>query len=341
MSNFDSTKVAFTIPFLILFVPGLSVAQKTPTAQASPDKHASSAKPLSSSSAVEEEDWNSLSIESSHFEPSTPLVGQIDEGDDFTRELTQVQWRSDDPIYLYVIRPKHVQKPPAILYLYNYDSDIDRFRDDALCSFLVKNGFAAIGFVSALSGHRYHDRGVTEWFVSELQESLVSSAHDVQMVLNYLATRRDVDMDRIGIFGEGSGASIAILASAVDARLRAIDLFAPWGDWPDWLAKSPVVPEDERAGFLKPEFLKRVASFDPVDWLPRVKASAVRLQYADDQWGTPKVVQNRIKAAAPNRAKVISYPDMKSEHAAAVSLFDWIKEQLSPIADHASPVGEH
>jgi hypothetical protein len=153
------------------------------------------------------------------------------------------------------------------------------------------------------------------------------------MILNYLATRGDMDMGRIGMFGEGSGASVAILASAADSRLRAIDLFAPWGDWPDWLAKSPVVPDEERAGYLKPEFLRRVASLDPVDWLPRVKATAIRLQYADDQWGTPKVAQDRIKAAAPHRSKIISYAGMKAEHQASAQLFDWIKEQLSPVAD--------
>ena len=62
----------------------------------------------------------------------------------------------------------------------------------------------------ALTGQRYHDRPMKEWFVSELRESLATSAHDVQMVLNYLASRGDVDMNRVGMFGDGSGASIAI-----------------------------------------------------------------------------------------------------------------------------------
>jgi hypothetical protein len=39
------------------------------------------------------------------------------------------------------------------------------------------------GFVSALTGHRYHDRPMKEWFLSELQECL-AVAHDVQLVLN-------------------------------------------------------------------------------------------------------------------------------------------------------------
>src|SRR5262249_55822695 len=111
--------------------------------------------------------------------------------------------------------------------------------------------------------------------------------------------------------------------------IRAIDLFAPWGDWPDWLAQSRVVPDDERASYLKQEFLQRVAGFDPVDWLPRVKASAVRLHYIDNQWGTPKAASDRMKSAAPVRARLVSYVDAKAAQEASVSLFDWLRQQLS------------
>jgi len=318
-------KAGFRILVLILVQAGLGGAQQPPQS--------------SSSSAAASEDRNSLSIETSHFQASTPIVGELDEQNDFTRELVRVEWRRNDPIYLYIIRPKGRRKPPAILYLYSFPSDIDRFRNDDLCRFLIKNEFAAIGFVSALTGHRYHDRAMRGWFVSELQESLVTSAHDVQMILNYLATRGDVDMDRIGMFGEGSGGTIAILASAVDSRVRAIDLFAPWGDWPNWLAASPVIPDDERAAYLKPEFLRRVASFDPVSWLPRVKASAIRLQYVNDQWGTPRVAQDHIKSAAPKRVKIVTYNDRMAVNRLSAALFDWIKEQLSPVSGHVSPAG--
>jgi hypothetical protein len=53
--------------------------------------------------------------------------------------------------------------------------------------------------VSALNGHRYTYRPMKQWFVSELQEALGSSVHDVQMILNYLSTRDDLDMSRVGM----------------------------------------------------------------------------------------------------------------------------------------------
>jgi hypothetical protein len=305
---------------------------------ASPAQDVFSIPPRPPDSASALEDWSSLSVEPSRLKPSPPSAIQLDQEPYFLRELVQVEWRPNDPIYLYVIRPKGPNKKyPTILYLYDISSDIDRFRDDEFCKLLVKNDFAAVGFVAALTGHRYHDRGVREWFVSELPYSLVSSVHDVQMILNYLKTRGDIDIDRIGMFGEGAGGTIAILASAVDARLKAIDLFAPWGDWLHWLAASRVVPNDERPDYTNPEFVQRVLPFDPIDWLPRVKARSIRLQYMVDQWGTPTIAQERIKSAAPSRAQIITYPDRKTVSQATASLFDWLKDHVAPPAPDVRP----
>src|SRR5579872_3972884 len=171
-------------------------------------------------SSATSEDLSSLSLTSSKLHPSPPLLGEKDNYPDFTRELLQVQWRSGDPLDLYVILPKGVKNPPVILYLYSYPSDTDTFRDQGFCKLVTRNGFAAIGFVSALTGHRYHDRPMREWFISELHESLVSSVHDVQMILNYAATRGDLDMNHVGMFGEGSGATIALLTATVEPRIK-------------------------------------------------------------------------------------------------------------------------
>jgi cephalosporin-C deacetylase-like acetyl esterase len=256
------------------------------------------------------------------------MIGQRDEYPTFTRELIQLTWREGDPIYVFLVLPKNHPKPPVILYLYGYPSDTDRFMNEDYCALLAKDGVAAAGFLSALTGHRYHDRPMKEWFVSELQEALGTSVHDVQMVLNYLATRNDVDVSRAGMFGDGSGAAIGILAAAVEPRIKALDVTDPWGDWPDWLAKSTIVPEEERPAYLKPEFLKRVAPLDPVEWFGKVKVP-VRLQYLYQPGETPLAARERIKAAAPLQAKILPQKDALAQFQAdKLKYFDWIKDQL-------------
>ena len=276
------------------------------------------------------EDWTSLSLKGSELTPEAPLVGEKADLHEFTRELIQVKWRMADAIDLYVIRPKSVPKPPVILYLYSYPSETDRFRNNDYCARITQNGFAAVGFVSALTGQRFAMRPMKEWFVSELQESLASSVHDVQMILNYLSKRDDLDMSRVGMFGTGSGATIAILAAAVDPRIQTIDLLEPWGDWPNWLAKSSIIPENERANYLKPAFLKKIAPLDPVQWLPQLKTEHIRLQNISDDTVTPKIVQEKIEVAAPPQAKIQHFETGQRFYNTAASgrIFEWIKQQM-------------
>src|SRR5260370_9689165 len=145
------------------------------------------------------EDWTSPALSSSsNLRPAPPITGYINDYPGYTVELLQVQWRFGDPLDLYVMKLKGVKKPPVILYLYGYPSDTDRFKDEAFQDKVTKDGFAAVGIVSALTGHRYHDRPMREWFISELQECLPTSAHDVQMVLDYLAHRGDLALTPVG-----------------------------------------------------------------------------------------------------------------------------------------------
>ena len=283
-----------------------------------------------------QEDWSSLAVGVSQLTPEPALEAQTDEGPGFTRTLVQLKWRPGDPLDVYVIMPKGVKNPPAVLYLYGYHDDTPRFRDDRWCTRVTSGGFAAVGFVSALSGHRFHDRPMRQWFVSELQESLGSTVHDVKFILDYLAQRGDIDMNRIGMFGQSSGGTIVLLSAAAYPRIKAVDALDPWGDWPGWLAESNIATEDpEHAAFTSPDFLRKVAPLDPVKWLPVLKTPRIRIQQVMENTATPEACKNAIKRAAPKRAHVERY-EHASQFADAAGngkLFEWIKTQLKTLPD--------
>ncbi len=279
-----------------------------------------------------QEDWGVLRVDPASLMPlSATVIGQGDY-DGFSRELLRVQWRIADPIDLYVVKPIGVKNPPVVLYLYNYTSDTDLFRNDGWCKRATQGGFAAVGFVSALAGQRYANRPMKEWFVSELQESLGTTVHDVQMVLNYLDKRGDLDMTRVGMFGQGSGGAIAALAAQADPRISVLDLLNPWGDWPDWLKSSPVVPDNERAAYLTPEFLKRVADLDPLLYLPTLKLKGLRVEQVMNEPMTPLAVKQKIAAAVPHPEQLVQYKDEAAERDAwrVSGLSGWIHDQLRP-----------
>jgi cephalosporin-C deacetylase-like acetyl esterase len=305
-----------TIPALVLSLGVCSAAQQ-------PGSPGTVARQAAGSNS-----YMPFSVADSGLKIDEALLGEHDDYPTFTRDLIELMWRPGDPIDLILILPKGQTKPPVILYLYGYPSDTGRFMNDDFCKLLAQGGFAAAGFVSALTGQRYHNRPMKEWFVSELPEAIGNSVQDVQMMLNFLAAKGDVDMSRVGMFGDGSGAAIAILAAAADPRIKALDLVDPWGDWPDWLAKSSLVPEDERPDYVKPEFLKSAAPFDPYRWFGQVKIP-VRLQYLSDPAVNPQAARDRIASAAPKQTKIIPYRDALEQYKAAkLKFFDWIKDQL-------------
>jgi hypothetical protein len=276
------------------------------------------------------ENWIVLDDIKTGLQPRPPIEVQKDEQTQFVREFIRLQWRMSDPIDLWVMRPKTPSKIPVILYLYSYADDTDRFRDKGWCTRATQDGFAAVGFVSALTGQRYHNRPMKQWFVSELPEALGSSVHDVQLILNYLAERGDMDMDHVGMFGMGSGAAIAVLAAQADPRIKALDLLDPWGDWGDWLRESPVVPDDERAKYTTKEFLQPIAALDPVAYLPHLKTPSLRLQQTSNEPLTPRDAKQRISASLPNPKALVEYSNAE-EHLKAYQvsgLSGWLKQQL-------------
>jgi len=320
----------FKLGLLFLILPSSASVGQVSWREAPGPVGVGTSAPASPASYTFSEDWSSVSLAGSKLIPAPNQFGERDDYPEYSRELWRVQWRPDDPIDLYVILPKGVKNPPVILFLYSYPSEEDRFRDNDFCQLVVKNGFAAIGFVSALTGQRYHSRPMREWFVSNMQESLATSVHDVQMILNYLASRGDLDMNRVGMFGDGSGGTIAILAAAADRRIRALDLLEPWGDWPDWIAQSPVVPEQERADYNTPQFLRALGPLEPTKWLPQLGGRAVRLQIISNETTTPNSAKERLEGAMPRTGEIVRYENNKPlvESAASGKFFDWLKEQV-------------
>jgi hypothetical protein len=284
--------------------------------------------------SAQSEDWAALPLSASGLNTTSYVAVVLGKYEDagYTRELVRVQWRTGDPIDLYVVKPNGVAKPPAILYLYDYRFDTDRFSDDGWCQRATANGLAAVGFTPAFSPQRFRNRPMKEWFVSQLQEALGASVHDVQMVVNYLGSRGDIDMGRLGMFAQGSGGAIAILASAVDPRIAALDLLNPWGDWPDWLKDSPQVPENERAEYIKPEFLRKVAGLDPVNYIPRLHLNAVRIVQVMDDPVTPRSAKDKIAAAARLPVQLVRFDDVRahSDSLRAGGVAGWLHSQLQP-----------
>jgi cephalosporin-C deacetylase-like acetyl esterase len=277
------------------------------------------------------ERYDVLAVNKDQFLMTTVEMGQIATYPAYTEELLRVKWRRNDPIDVFIVKPSGIEKPPVVIFLYGYGTDPEKFLNQQFCATLAAKGFAAVGFQTALTGPRYHDRPLKKWFVSELPESLGASVHDVQLMIDYLETRGDLNTRRIGIFGQGSGGAISILAASVDHRIKAIDVMNPWGDWPDWLAQSSVVPDEERADYTSVAFLKTLKSLDPLQLMSRLTGRSFRLQETLFDPATPDEVRHKMQEALPANGKLATYADPAS-YAVNVSrngrMLDWMQDQL-------------
>lgn len=279
------------------------------------------------------EDFSTLTLDKSELKTFPPIPLSHATHDKFTFERVRVQWRELDPFELYILKPVGVEKPPVIVYLYGYPAGIDAFNNESWAERATSGGYAAVGFVGALTKDRFQSRPMKQTFLSELPESLGTTVHDVQMVLNYLQTRGDLDMSNVGLLGNGSGATVAILAAAADSRIKAVDALEPWGDWPNWVAKTINLAKGEREPMLTPEFLAKLAPLDPVKWLPKLTTQKVFLQFVDTEDALNQKAKADMEAAAPKNVDVYHYPS-KVQHMAAVvggRRFEWLKGQLQPL----------
>ena len=83
--------------------------------------------------------------------------------------------------------------------------------------------------------------------------------------------------------------------------------------------------------YVKPEFLKRVADYDPIQLLPRLKTTHIRLnQLDDDVASTPEEAKKRMEAVLPATAehRFETSAGFFSEVASGGRVFDWLKLQL-------------
>lgn len=129
------------------------------------------------------------------------------------------------PARLYL--PRHV-KPPYQAVLYSpsggteFYKSIERFPESEF-SFLVRSGRAVLFpvYQNTFERRLHGPRGP-----NAVRESVVQANKDARRALDYLASRPDIDVQRVGFYGVSAGASAGLRIAALDQRLRAVILVA-------------------------------------------------------------------------------------------------------------------
>ena len=97
----------------------------------------------------------------------------------------------------------------------------------------VARRLAEAGYASVSMDYRWWGRSGGEPRGSILPEA---QAEDVQSAVTWLSQQAEVDPERIGLWGAGLGAGVALQVAALDARVRLAIAVCPVGDGARWLS---------------------------------------------------------------------------------------------------------
>jgi dipeptidyl aminopeptidase/acylaminoacyl peptidase len=126
------------------------------------------------------------------------------------------------------------ERRPAFLVLHGFGSNKDGGGSLATARLFVDLGYAALRFDMRGCGQSEGTRG---------RVICLEQVEDTKNALAFLATRPDVDPDRIGVIGASFGAAVAVYTAGVDGRVAACISVGGWGDGEKKFRKQHASPE--------------------------------------------------------------------------------------------------
>lgn len=181
------------------------------------------------------------------YDATIPLDAKIVQGASFmgekSREKIVFTGVNDKRVPGYLELPKSGNGPyPCILLLHGLTSSKDEWWDmdspahnDELTKSLLESGFAVVALDAEYHGERIKDNDyespnqmlVNGWF-NRFRNMTINTVLDYRRLIDYLATRSEIDSTQIGVIGYSMGGSMAFLLTSVDERVQtAVACVAP------------------------------------------------------------------------------------------------------------------
>jgi eukaryotic-like serine/threonine-protein kinase len=171
--------------------------------------------------------------------PTNVEVNRVDESPLWTADEIKLTFASQEPTTLYIVKPKaHDGLLQPIVYsgvgdcCYTKRPNRDALEQLQIAGFVVNSGRALVMPIWAGAYERYvPESRVTEEALDRERRVSLLWQHDLSTTIDYLETRQDVDVQRIGYLGISRGASFAgAINIALEPRIHAA-VFAAGGIW--------------------------------------------------------------------------------------------------------------
>ncbi|MFM8470241.1 MAG: dienelactone hydrolase family protein [Limisphaerales bacterium] len=166
-----------------------------------------------------------LLFRTDHAEPLAPEEKAMDGGEKFTKLLVHFNGIAGDRVPGHLYRPKNFSgRRPAVLVQHGIGDKKKALYIIATCERLAALGVIALAIDAPNRGDRQDKNapGISFLDPASVQKWFQQHCGDYSRAFDYLATRADVDAERLGYVGFSWGAITGITYAANDSRVRVM-----------------------------------------------------------------------------------------------------------------------
>lgn len=257
------------------------LASSSAWAQPAAARRPADARPASHPSAFSDEAYDAI-LQFYQYDKGVPLDARIvekDETADHVREKIVFDGTGGTRVPGYLAYPKAGTGPfPCILLIDGITGSKSRwFEDDSWPhGGLATRQLLAAGFAVLALDARYHGERISEndfespgkmyfersWY-NQTRQMVVQTTIEHRRAIDYLATRREIDAERIGVLGHSMGGMVVFALNASEPRVKAsVACVTPLNIWgPKEMAV--ISPFNFARGIGKRPFLMLMGRTDP------------------------------------------------------------------------------
>lgn len=261
----------------------------------------------------------------------------------YYREELEFQSASGESVPLLGLIPDNgVARHPAIVFLYGIGMKMSIADKPKIAGAVTGAGFAF--FVPEQFGRGKRRQAVSGKMAECLavRRRIVMTIHETRALVDILARRSDVDMDRIYLWGASFGAMTGCAAMAYDSRVAAGVLTLAAGDFQMMVADTPYARTLPRYSWLKvaaPAAASLLRPFDPLHHLGRFAPRPLLMQNMLADELIPRSAVEALYRAAGEPKQIIWYPGAHDDFEQA-TLEKLVQDALLWLQNIARPAGQ-
>jgi dienelactone hydrolase len=241
------------------------------------------------------------------YDDDLPLEAVVaDSGDAGNSPEYYVTYASvhDQRVTALLTLPSDVSPPfPTVLILHGVFGHKTSYNQLKRSASLVAAGFATLRIDGQYSGERQVNFaggvGLGQFYYRN-RDAMVQTAIDLMRGVDYLASRSDIDMRRIGFAGFSMGGAVGALFCAHDPRVKAVALGITGGDF-----RALNLLSGNTAG--KDRMLRAYRAVDPVFCVSRISPRPLLMLNALHDQIVPRAATEALFEAAREPKKIIWY----------------------------------